>query len=81
MARTPRKEGAGGTVSLITATLRGLPELDQEAGGGRAFGLVWEGRGQSYHPRELPVWRLIQLSYLQNPCFEVKIVEPRILTF
>ena len=43
MARTPRKEGAGGTVSLITATLRGLPELDQEAGGCRAFGLVWQG--------------------------------------
>jgi len=53
MARAPRKEGAGGTVSLITATLRGLPELDQEAGGCRAFGLVWEGTEHSYHPGEL----------------------------
>ena len=58
------------------------PERTPRAGpGGRAFGLVWEGSGQSYHLGELPVWRLIQLSYLQNPCFEIKIVEPRILTF
>ena len=61
------------------------PEGTPRAGsGGRGMQGLWAcvgGNGTQLSPRGVTVWRLIQLSYFQNPCFEVKIVEPRILTF
>lgn len=46
---------------------------------GSAFGPVCEGGEQRCYPGALAVWRLIKLSYLPNPYFEVKIGEGRIL--
>ena len=50
MARTPRKEGTGGAISLITAALRELPELDPEAGGWQGLRACVGGKGTEILP-------------------------------
>lgn len=58
MARTPRKGGAGETVSLIIQEREKTQEVDQKARRWQALGFISEGRNQRCHRRKLTVWRL-----------------------